>query len=233
MATTKELIEEYRQKRAKIVQMAPPEVIEKRHKEGQWTARERIEYFFDRGTFSEIGIFTKHRTVNFGMDKREIPAEGVVTGYGLVNGRPVVAFAEDYMAMAGTFGEYHGLKEIRAINFAKEMGWPLVGMNDSGGARLQEGIDTLETYGQLFHAQIQASGIIPQIALLMGPCLGGQAYHPIMQDFLIQCKKTGYGNSRAGYCRDSDWREDFSGRFVRLESPRCQIGADPHCCRGR
>jgi acetyl-CoA carboxylase carboxyltransferase component len=192
MATTKELIEEYLKRREKIQAMEGPEAIDKRHKGGQWTARERIDYLFDKGTFNEIGIFTKHRTVNFGMDKRIIPAEGVVTGYGLVNGRPVVAFAEDYMAMAGSFGEYHGLKEIRAINFAKEMGWPLVGMNDSGGARLQEGIDTLETYGQLFHAQIKASGIIPQIALLMGPCLGGQAYHPIMQDFLIQCRKTGF-----------------------------------------
>lgn len=192
MATTKELIEEYLKKRAKIVQMAPPEVIEKRHQGGQWTARERLEYFFDPGTFQELGLFVKHRTVHFGMDKREIPAEGVVTGYGKVNGRYVVAFAEDYMAMAGTFGEYHGLKEIRAINFAKEQGWPLVGMNDSGGARLQEGMDTLEAYGQLFRAQILASGIVPQIALLMGPCLGGQAYHPIMQDFLIQCRDTGF-----------------------------------------
>jgi acetyl-CoA carboxylase carboxyltransferase component len=192
MATTKELIEEYKKKRAKIVQMAAPEVIEKRHKGGQLTARERIGAFFDPGTFTELGLFVKHRTVHFGMAEREIPAEGVVTGYGLVNGRPVVAFSEDYMAMAGTFGEYHGLKEIRAINFAKEMGWPIVGMNDSGGARLQEGMDTLEAYGMLFRAQILASGIVPQLALLMGPCLGGQAYHPIMQDFLIQCRNTGF-----------------------------------------
>ena len=192
MATTKELIEQYKQKRAKIVAMGSPEAIEKRHKGGQWTARERIDYFFDPGTFNEIGLFVKHRTTHFGMDKREIPAEGVVTGYGLVNGRSVVAFAEDYMAMAGTFGEYHGMKEVRAIHFAMEMGWPVVGMNDSGGARLQEGMDTLEAYGHLFRTQIRASGIIPQIALLMGPCLGGQAYHPIMQDFLFQCKNTGF-----------------------------------------
>ena len=192
MPTTEELIEQYKQKRAKILAMASPEAIEKRHKAGQWTARERIEYFFDPGTFSEIGLFVKHRTTHFGMADREVPAEGVVTGYGKVNGRYVVAFAEDYMAMAGTFGEYHGLKEIRAVEFAKEKGWPLVGMNDSGGARLQEGMDTLEPYGQLFRAQILASGIIPQIALLMGPCLGGQAYHPIMQDFLIQCRHTGF-----------------------------------------
>jgi len=192
MSTTEELIEQYQQKRAKILAMSSPEAIEKRHKAGQWTARERMEYFFDPGTFSEIGLFVKHRTTHFGMADREVPAEGVVTGYGKVNGRYVVAFAEDYMAMAGTFGEYHGLKEIRAVELAKEKGWPLVGMNDSGGARLQEGMDTLEPYGQLFRAQILASGIIPQIALLMGPCLGGQAYHPIMQDFLIQCRHTGF-----------------------------------------
>jgi len=192
MANSEELIEELKRKREKIEAMGSAEAVEKRHKKGQWTARERIEYFFDPGTFTEIGMFVTHRTTQFGMDKREVPAEGVVTGYGLVNGRPVVAFAEDYMAMAGTFGEYHGLKEIRAVNLAKDMGWPLVSMNDSGGARLQEGMDTLEMYGQLFRAQILASGIIPQISLLMGPCLGGQAYHPVMQDFLIQCKNTGF-----------------------------------------
>jgi len=192
MATTAELIEEYKQKREKILEMGGPEAIEKRHQRGQWTARERIEYFFDPGTFTEIGLFVKHRTTAFGLDKREVPAEGVVTGFGKVNGRYVVAFAEDYMAMAGTFGEYHGLKETHAINFAKEKGWPIVGMNDSGGARLQEGMDTLESYTWLFRAQNLASGIIPQIALLMGPCLGGQAYHPVMQDFLIQCRHTGF-----------------------------------------
>jgi acetyl-CoA carboxylase carboxyltransferase component len=192
MSETEKQIEEYRRKREEIMKMAGPEAIEKRHEKGQWTARERIEYFFDKDTFQEIGLFVKHRTVHFGMDKIEVPAEGVITGYGTVNGRPVVAFAEDYMAMAGTFGEYHGLKEIRAIELAKEMGCPVIGMNDSGGARLQEGMDTLEMYGNLFRTQIEASGIIPQIALIMGPCLGGQAYHPIMQDFIIQCKNTGF-----------------------------------------
>ncbi|MDZ4246487.1 MAG: acyl-CoA carboxylase subunit beta, partial [Dehalococcoidia bacterium] len=162
------------------------------HKGGKLTARERVEYFFDPGTFTEIGLFVKNRTVHFGMDKKDIPAEGVVTGYGKVNGRMVMVASEDYTAMAGTFGEYHGKKFVRAIELAKEMGIPFVGMNDSGGARLQEGIDTLESYGWLFRAQILASGIIPQIALLMGPCLGGQAYHPIMQDFLIQCRNTGF-----------------------------------------
>jgi len=192
MATTKELLEQYQKKRKKIEAMATPEAIEKRHKGGQWTARERIDYFFDKGTFTEIGMFVEHRTTAFGLDKKEIPADGIVTGFGKVNGRYVVAAAEDYMALAGTFGENHGKKLASAVNFAKEKGWPFVGMNDSGGARLQEGMDTLEAYGWTFHSQILASGVIPQIALLMGPCLGGQAYHPVMQDFLIQCKDTGF-----------------------------------------
>ena len=185
-------LKELKRRQEDILQMGGPKAIEARHKKGQMSARERIDYFFDPGTFTEIGLFVTHRTTAFGMDKREVPAEGVITGFGKVNGRHVVVAAEDFTAMAGTFGEYHGKKFVRAVDFAKDSGWPFVGMNDSGGARLQEGIDTLESYGWLFRAQILASGIIPQIALLMGPCLGGQAYHPVMQDFLIQTKHTGF-----------------------------------------
>ena len=189
---SKKAEEELKKKREQILQMGGAKAIEERHKKGQMSARERIDYFFDPGTFTEIGLFVKHRTTAFGMDKREVPAEGVITGFGKVNGRWVVAAAEDYTAMAGSYGEYHGKKFVRAIEFAKEQGWPFIGMNDSGGARLQEGMDCLEAYGWLFRSQILASGIIPQIALLMGPCLGGQAYHPIMQDFLIQTRHTGF-----------------------------------------
>ena len=185
-------MEELKRKREHILQMGGPKAIEERHKKGQMSARERIDYFFDPGTFMEIGMFVKNRTTAFGMDQKDVPAEGVVTGFGKVNGRYVVVAAEDFTAMAGSYGEYHGKKFVRAIEFAKDNGWPFVGMNDSGGARLQEGMDCLEAYGWLFRAQILASGIIPQIALLMGPCLGGQAYHPIMQDFLIQTKNTGF-----------------------------------------
>jgi len=187
-----DLLDELKRKREHIVQMGGPKAVEERKKRGQMSARQRIDYFFDRGTFTEIGLFVRHRTTAFGMDQREVPAEGVITGFGKVDGRHVVVAAEDYTAMAGTFGEYHGKKFVRAIEFARDNGWPFVSMNDSGGARLQEGIDTLESYGWLFRAQILASGIIPQIALLMGPCLGGQAYHPVMQDFLIQTRRSGY-----------------------------------------
>ncbi|MEW6033805.1 MAG: acyl-CoA carboxylase subunit beta [Chloroflexota bacterium] len=183
---------EYRRKRERILQMGGPQAIEKRHKEGSLSARERIDYFFDPGTFTEFGTFVEHRTTAFGLAGKSIPAEGVVTGYGKVNGRLVMVGSEDYTSMAGTFGEYHGKKFAQAIEMARDMGIPFVGMNDSAGARLQEGMDTLEAYAWLFRAQILASGIIPQIALLMGNCLGGQAYHPVMQDFVFQNRKTGF-----------------------------------------
>jgi len=186
------LYQEYNEKRNLLMQMGGEASIKKQHEGKKLTARERIEYFFDKGTFTELGLYVQHRTTAFGLDKRVIPAEGVITGFGKVNGRNVMVAAEDYTSMAGTFGEYHGKKFSEAITRAKEMGIPFVGMNDSGGARLQEGIDTLQSYAWLFRDQILASGIIPQIAIIMGPCLGGQAYHPVMQDFLIQCKDTGF-----------------------------------------
>lgn len=179
-------------RREQIKQMGGAKAVAKQHQSGKWTARERMAYFFDPGTFNETGMFIKHRQAGFGMAGKEIAAEGVIVGYGKVNGRTVMAAAEDYTSLAGTFGEYHGKKFAQAIDLAREMGVPFVGMNDSGGARLQEGIDTLQAYAWLFRAQIRASGVIPQLALLMGPCLGGQAYHPVMQDFVFQCRETGF-----------------------------------------
>jgi acetyl-CoA carboxylase carboxyltransferase component len=137
MSSTEDLIEQYKQKRQKIMEMGGAAAVEKRHEGGQLSARERIDYFFDHGTFTEIGLFVKHRTTAFGLDKREIPADGIVTGFGKVNGRYVVAMAEDYTSLAGTFGEQHGRKLSNALNLARDKGWPFVGMNDSGGARLQ------------------------------------------------------------------------------------------------
>jgi len=188
----RKIYEELARKKEQISRMGGEKAVANQKKAGKWTARERIEYFFDPGTFTEIGPFVRHRITAFGMADKDVPAEGVVVGYGKVNGRMVMAAAEDYTSMAGTFGEYHGKKFATAIDMAKEMGIPFVGMNDSGGARLQEGMDTLEAYAWIFKSQNLASGIIPQIALLMGPCLGGQAYHPVMQDFVFQCRKTGF-----------------------------------------
>ncbi len=188
----KDIYKDYAEKRAEIKDMGGEKAIKKQHGSGKMTARERLDYFFDDGTFSEIGLYMTHRTTAFGMDKKKIPAEAVIVGFGKVNGRYVMAAAEDYTSMAGTFGENHGKKFSEAVKLAKEKRVPFIGLNDSGGARLQEGMDTLQAYGWLFESQIQASGIIPQIALIMGPCLGGQAYHPIMQDFIIQCRHTGF-----------------------------------------
>ncbi len=185
-------LEDLQTRKNRILAMGGERAVEAQHKEGKLTARERIEYFFDPGTFTEIGGFVKNRTVDFGMDKKDVPAEGVVTGYGRVNGRLVMTAAEDYTSMAGTFGEYHAKKYSQAIDTARDMGIPFISMNDSGGARLQEGIDTLQGYAWLFQSQILASGVIPQVSLLLGPCLGGQAYHPVMQDFVIQARETGF-----------------------------------------
>ena len=186
------IYEDYMKRRKAVLDMGGEKALAKRKEKGQTNARERIDMLLDPGTFVEVGPFIKHRQTEFGMAERFIPAEGVVTGYGKVNGRYVVIASEDYTAMAGTFGEYHGKKFVWACDFAKEKGWPFIGINDSGGARLQEGMDTLESYGWTFRSQILASGIVPQIALLLGPCLGGQAYHPIMNDFLIHSKTTGF-----------------------------------------
>jgi len=187
-----DLYKDLKERRERILKLGDPRVLERRRQAGQLNARERLEYLFDEGHYTEIGMHIRNRTVLFGMDKAQIPAEGVVTAFGKVNGRWVVAFSEDFSSMAGTFGEFHGRKQVYVIQFAMEKGWSVIGMNDSGGARLQEGMDTLEAYGWLFRAQDLASGVIPQIALMLGPCLGGQAYHPIMQDFVIQTRETGF-----------------------------------------
>jgi acetyl-CoA carboxylase carboxyltransferase component len=186
------IFDDYMQRRKRILEMGGEKALAKRVEKEQTNARERIDLLCDPGSFTEVGTFMTHRQHAFGMDKVTVPAEGVVAGIGKVDGREIVVLSEDFTAMAGTFGEYHGKKFVWACDFAKEKGIPFVGINDSGGARLQEGLDTLEAYGWTFAAQIRASGIVPQIALLLGPCLGGQAYHPVMNDFLIQSKTTGF-----------------------------------------
>lgn len=219
----KKIYKEYLGRREQIREMGGVRAVKKQKESGKWTARDRIEYFFDPETFVEFGIYVTHRTTEFGMAERNIPADGVIVGFGKVNGRLVMAASEDFTTMAGTFGEYHGKKFSEAIDFAKEKGIPFVGMNDSGGARLQEGMDALESYGWLFRSQIMASGIIPQIALLMGPCLGGQAYHPVMQDFVIQCRHTGFmGIAGPAFVKTQ------LGEEITLER---LCGAEVHACR--
>lgn len=164
--------------------------IEKQHKSGKMTARERINMLMDEGSFVEIDAFVKHRCTEFGMEKEETPAEGVVTGYGTVDGRLVYIYAQDFTVSGGSLGEMHAKKICKVLDLAMKMGAPVVGINDSGGARIQEGVDALSGYGQIFYRNTIASGVIPQISVIMGPCAGGAVYSPALTDFIFMVDKT-------------------------------------------
>lgn len=192
MKTVAQRIQELKEKEAQIKAMGGPKAVAKQHESGKLTARERLDHFFDPGTFRETDIFVKHRCVNFGMEKVDIPADGVVTGFGLVNGRPVFAFAQDFTSRAGSLGEMHSKKIVKVMDLALKAGVPFVGLNDSGGARIQEGVDSLSAYGQIFYRNALASGVIPQISAIMGPTAGGAVYSPAMTDFIFMVKNTSY-----------------------------------------
>ncbi len=163
--------------------------IEKQHSKGKLTARERIELLVDPGTFQEFDMFVKTRSTYFGLDKKNIPADGVVTGIGKVNGRRVALYAQDFTVVGGSLGEMHALKIAKMQDMAMKLGIPFIGMNDSGGARIQEGVDSLRGYGEIFIRNVKASGVIPQISIAMGPTAGGAVYSPAMTDFVIMTEK--------------------------------------------
>lgn len=166
--------------------------VQQQHESGKLTARERIELLFGPGSFQELDMFVRHRCNNFGMDKISIPADGVITGFGKVNGRTACAFAQDFTARGGTLGEMHARKICRVMDLAMKMKVPMVGLIDSGGARIQEGINALDGYGNIFFRNSCASGVIPQISAIMGPAAGGAVYSPAMTDFVFMVKKTSY-----------------------------------------
>jgi len=188
MSKVREQVQELLEKRTLVEKGGGDKAIEKQHERGKWTARERINYFFDPDTFMEIDLFAKHIGREFGMADRNIPADGIIIGTGKVDGRPVAAFAEDFTCMGGTFGERHGKKMNKIIEFGMRNGMPVVGLSDSGGARLQENMGPLSEYGKLFYLNCTASGVVPQIAVLLGPVAGGQAYSPGLNDFLIMAR---------------------------------------------
>ena len=159
--------------------------IEKQHKNGKYTSRERIEKLMDPGSFVEVGGFVEHRCVNFGMEKKKAPGEGVVTGYGTIDGRVVYVFAQDFTVIGGSLGEMHAAKIVKVQEMALKVGAPLIGINDSGGARIQEGVDALKGYGDIFYNNTIASGVIPQISVILGPCAGGAVYSPALTDFIF------------------------------------------------
>jgi len=163
--------------------------IEKQHEKGKLTARERIDVFTDPGSFIETGAFRKNRTTAFGMDKADMPADGVVTGHASVMGRPVYIASQDFTVVGGSAGETHNIKVTETMESALMNGAPFVFINDSGGARVQEGIDSLSGYGKVFFANVELSGVVPQISIIAGPCAGGAVYSPALTDFIIQTRK--------------------------------------------
>ena len=192
MGIIEDKIKDLKKREAKILKMGGDKGIAKQKEKGKLTARERLNIFFDPGTFREIDMFVSHRCVNFGMEKIDIPSDGVITGHGLVEGRHVFCFAQDFTARAGSLGEMHSKKICKIMDMALKAGVPFVGMNDSGGARIQEGVDSLSGYGQIFYRNSMSSGVIPQISTIMGPTAGGAVYSPAMTDWIFMVKNTSY-----------------------------------------
>ena len=166
--------------------------IAKQHEKKKLTARERIDYLLDEGSFEEIGILVTHRTTDFGMQEQKYYGDGVVTGYGTINGRLVYVFAQDFTVFGGALSETHAEKICKVMDLALKTGAPMIGLNDSGGARIQEGVKSLGGYADIFHRNVKASGVIPQISAIMGPCAGGAVYSPAMTDFTIMVEDTSY-----------------------------------------
>ena len=190
MASIQEKIELMKKKQAKVLAGGGEKRIEKQHASGKKTARERVDLLLDPGTFVELDQFVTHRCTNFGMEKKELPGEGVVTGYGTVDGRLVYVFAQDFTVEGGSLGEMHAAKICKVADLAVKMGAPIIGINDSGGARIQEAVDALAGYGKIFFKNTLTSGVVPQIAAIMGPCAGGAVYSPALMDFIYMVKNT-------------------------------------------
>jgi len=180
-----EKLENLQNKKEKIKLGGGEKNIAKQHEKGKLTARERLNLLFDPGSFVEIGAFVRHRCTDFGMADVEAPGEGVVTGYGTVDSRLVYAYAQDFTVIGGSLGYMHAEKIVMMMDMALKMGAPIIGINDSGGARIQEGVDALSGYGKIFFRNTISSGVIPQISVIMGPCAGGAVYSPALTDFIF------------------------------------------------
>ncbi len=192
MGIIEDKIKDLKAREKKVLAMGGEKAVEKHKAKGKLTARERLNFLFDPGTFREIDMFVTHRCVNFGMEDVEIPADGVITGHGMVNGRPVFAFAQDFTSRAGSLGEMHAKKICKVMDLALKAGVPFIGLNDSGGARIQEGVDALSGYGSIFFRNSAASGVIPQVSAIMGPTAGGAVYSPAMTDYIFMVKESSY-----------------------------------------
>ncbi len=187
-----DIIEQLEHKRAAARLGGGSKRIDAQHAKGKLTARERIELLLDQGTFEEWDMFVEHRCADFGMADNKIPGDGVVTGYGMINGRLVFVFSQDFTVFGGALSEAHAEKICKVMDQAMKVGAPVIGLNDSGGARIQEGVASLGGYAEVFQRNVMASGVVPQISLIMGPCAGGAVYSPAMTDFIFMVKDSSY-----------------------------------------
>src|ERR1700759_3520324 len=187
-----EILKRLEEKRAAARAGGGERRVQAQHAKGRLTARERIELLLDADSFEEWDMFVEHRSTDFGMAEQRVPGEGVVTGYGTVNGRLVFVFSQDFTVFGGSLSEAHAEKICKVMDHAMKVGAPVIGLNDSGGARIQEGVASLAGYAEVFQRNIMASGVVPQISLVMGPCAGGAVYSPAMTDFIFMVKDSSY-----------------------------------------
>ncbi|MBM08438.1 MAG: methylmalonyl-CoA carboxyltransferase [Magnetovibrio sp.] len=187
-----DIIDELTKRRQKALMGGGEEKIKSQHDKGKLTARERIDALLDPNSFEEWDMFVEHRSSDFDMDKKRIPGDGVVTGYGTVNGRLVFIYSQDFTVFGGSLSATHASKICKIMDKAMDVGAPLIGLNDSGGARIQEGVDSLAGYAEVFQRNVMASGVIPQISMIMGPCAGGAVYSPAITDFIFMVENTSY-----------------------------------------
>jgi len=185
-------IKQLKQKKAEALLGGGQARIDSQHKKGKLTARERVHFLMDEGSFQEIGMLVAHRSVDFGMEKEKYPGDGVITGYGTINGRLVYVFSQDFTVFGGSLSETHAEKICKIMDLAMKNGAPVVGLNDSGGARIQEGVVSLGGYADIFYRNTMASGVVPQISAIMGPCAGGAVYSPAITDFILMVENTSY-----------------------------------------
>ncbi|CAN5420700.1 acyl-CoA carboxylase subunit beta [soil metagenome] len=192
MSTTEEKLTELRRRMDEALHAGSERAVESQHAKGKQTARERIDLLLDEGSFTEMDRLAVHRATGFGLEEQKWPGDGVVTGYGTIDGRQVCVFAQDFTVFGGSLGEVFAAKIVKVMDLALTMGVPMIGLNDSGGARIQEGVVSLGGYGEIFFRNVQSSGVIPQISAIMGPCAGGAVYSPAMTDFIFMVKETSH-----------------------------------------
>ena len=213
-------LDDLRRRDREVLEAAETIAQEKQHAKGKLTARERISALLDDGSFVELDRFAVHRSDNFGLDQQRIPGDGVITGHGTIDGRKVVIFSQDFTVFGGSLGEVYAEKICKVMDLALKMGCPIIGINDSGGARIQEGVVSLAGYADIFYRNVQASGVVPQISLVAGPCAGGAVYSPAITDFIVMVRDIG-----KMYITGPDVIKTVTGEEVTHEE---LVGADTH-----